>query len=149
MHTTTTIDRMTSKEFNKRYPIGTPVTVYPDRREDPPLVTQTRTAAGTIPGGGLHVVSVEGWPGSILLENVDPHDMVPPPGPDVITRRKVACINKKFADSLLAVLRADEVMCTRSALTCVYYAADDESAAEIEDYAISRGWAIPAELDNR
>lgn len=85
---------MNAKEFNSRYPVGTPVMAYPGiRPEDPVAVayqerlkaghvqrndsdpctrleTATRTPAWAL-GHGEPVVSVHGYPGGISLEHVD------------------------------------------------------------------------------
>lgn len=81
-------------EFNKRYPVGTPVMAYPGIRPDDPiavayqkrvkegrvfggmtdpckrLATVTRTPAWIL-GHGEPVVSVEGYAGGICLSHVD------------------------------------------------------------------------------
>jgi len=64
-------------EFNRRYPVGTPVVAYPlTRPEDnnphffKQLETVTRTPAWIL-GHGDPVVSVEGYAGGICLTHVD------------------------------------------------------------------------------
>lgn len=80
-------------EFNRRYPIGTPVMAYPGIRPEHPvavahqkrvaegrtygdtdpcnrLETVTRTPAWTL-GHGEPVVSVEGYAGGICLTHID------------------------------------------------------------------------------
>lgn len=64
--------------WNARYPIGTPVTAYPDLRPGHPaynpttsLHTVTRTPAWRL-GHGDSVVSVNGHAGGIALTHVDP-----------------------------------------------------------------------------
>ena len=64
---------MTADEWNAKYPVGTPVTVYPGTRDDAPLYTYTRSEAWTL-GHGAAVVSVEGYIGGILLTHVDYED---------------------------------------------------------------------------
>lgn len=84
---------MNADEFNARYPVGTPVLAYPGIRPEHPvavafqkrandgrsfgdkdpckrLVTRTRTPAWPL-GHGEPVVSVDGYPGGIVLEHVD------------------------------------------------------------------------------
>lgn len=61
---------MNADEWNARYPDGTPVTAYPDTRDDQPMYTRTRSAAWTL-GHGAPVVSVEGYAGGIHLTHVD------------------------------------------------------------------------------
>ncbi|MFF9271091.1 hypothetical protein [Streptomyces rochei] len=61
---------LTADEFNDRYPVGTPVIAYPDTREDPPLLTCTRSRAWEL-GHGLPVVMVDGYSGGICLTHVD------------------------------------------------------------------------------
>ncbi|MFD8820819.1 hypothetical protein ACFV1C_00370 [Streptomyces sp. NPDC059605] len=62
---------MTADEWNRLYPVGTPVLAYPLTRDDEPLDTATRTPAWTL-GHGEPVVSVEGYAGGICLTHVDP-----------------------------------------------------------------------------
>ncbi|MFE4334052.1 hypothetical protein ACFRQM_32960 [Streptomyces sp. NPDC056831] len=62
---------MTADEWNRRYPVGTPVLAYPGTRDNEPLDTVTRTPAWTL-GHGAAVVSVEGAGGGICLTHVDP-----------------------------------------------------------------------------
>ncbi|MGW1433092.1 hypothetical protein ACWD6K_31290 [Streptomyces sp. NPDC002431] len=62
---------MTADEWNRRYPVGTPVLAYPGTRDDEPLDTVTRSRAWTL-GHGAAVVSVEGAAGGIHLTHVDP-----------------------------------------------------------------------------
>ncbi|MEE1735931.1 hypothetical protein PUR49_05300 [Streptomyces sp. BE147] len=64
---------MTADEWNRRYPVGTPVLAYPGTRDDEPLDTVTRTPAWTL-GHGAACVSVEGAGGGIHLTHVDPVD---------------------------------------------------------------------------
>jgi len=63
---------LTAEQWNALYPIGTPVTAYPDARDDKPLHTRTRTPAWTL-GHGAAVVSVDGVSGGIALTHVDPN----------------------------------------------------------------------------
>lgn len=64
---------MTADEWNAKYPVGTPVTVYPDTRADEPLYTYTRSPAWTL-GHGAAVVLVSGYTGGIVLSHVDYED---------------------------------------------------------------------------
>lgn len=62
--------------FNELYPVGTPVTAYPDARAEDDkgctrLVTRTRTAAWVL-SGHTPVVMVEGHGACIALTHVDP-----------------------------------------------------------------------------
>lgn len=61
----------TAAEFNNKYPVGTPVAAFPITREEPPLLTTTRTPAWTL-GHGAAVVSVVGYAGGIALTHIDP-----------------------------------------------------------------------------
>lgn len=77
---------MSAAEWNDRYPVGTPVTAYPDIRpeyaveraakwgttpsEVLTLTTHTRTPAWEL-GHGEPVVSVVGYAGGISLEHID------------------------------------------------------------------------------
>ncbi|MFH8751044.1 hypothetical protein ACH4GK_32115 [Streptomyces rimosus] len=86
---------MNAEQWNKRYPVGTPVIAYPCVRPEHPLavavrerqesggyvapddsdpctrlVTVTRTPAWTL-GHGAAVVSVEGYAGGICLTHID------------------------------------------------------------------------------
>ncbi|MES9587783.1 hypothetical protein ABWK57_02615 [Streptomyces sp. NPDC094045] len=65
---------MTADEWNRRYPVGTPVLAYPGSRDAEPLDTVTRTPAWTLGHGSeaVAVVSVEGATGGIRLAHVDP-----------------------------------------------------------------------------
>ena len=67
---------MNAQQWNKRYPIGTPVVAYPGcRPEDDPsderLVTRTRSRAEVL-GGHTDVVWVEGHGACIALSHIDP-----------------------------------------------------------------------------
>lgn len=62
---------LTAKQWNERYPVGTPVVAYPATRDGWSLVSQTRTPAWTL-GHGTPVVSVEGYAGGICLTHVAP-----------------------------------------------------------------------------
>ncbi|MFK8844745.1 hypothetical protein [Streptomyces sp. Ac-502] len=89
---------MNAEQWNKRYPVGTPVIAYPGVRPEDPLavavrqrqesggyvdpgsvdlcrrlVTVTRTPAWTL-GHGEPVVSVEGYAGGICLTHIDVAD---------------------------------------------------------------------------
>ncbi len=66
-------DSSTADGWNERYPIGTPVNAYPGTRDDPPMVTRTRSKAWTL-GHGAPVVAVVGRAGGIALTHVDPID---------------------------------------------------------------------------
>lgn len=64
-------------EFNRRYPVGTPVMAYPLTRpgENPHFFKQLNTVTRTpawILGHGAPVVSVTGYAGGIALTHVDP-----------------------------------------------------------------------------
>ncbi|RZU28281.1 hypothetical protein EV284_6447 [Streptomyces sp. BK022] len=66
---------MNAEQWNKLYPIGTPVIAYPGcRPEDHPnderLVTKTRSRAEVL-GGHTDVVWVEGHGACIALTHVD------------------------------------------------------------------------------
>lgn len=66
---------MTADEWNRLYPVGTPVTAYPGcRPEDDPhgdrLVTHTRNKAEVL-GGHTDVVWVDGHGACIALTHVD------------------------------------------------------------------------------
>ncbi|MFE5514501.1 hypothetical protein ACFQ9J_28600 [Streptomyces sp. NPDC056529] len=66
---------MTADEWNRLYPVGTPVTAYPGcRPEDDPhderLVTRTRSKAEVL-GGHTDVVWVDGHGACIALTHVD------------------------------------------------------------------------------
>lgn len=61
---------MNAAEFNSRYPVGSRVAAFPITREEPPLLTATRTPAWTL-GHGAPVVSVEGYAGGICLTHID------------------------------------------------------------------------------
>lgn len=66
---------MTADEFNRLYPVGTPVVAYPGcRPEDDPaderIVTTTRSRA-TVLGGHSDVVWVHGHGACIALTHVD------------------------------------------------------------------------------
>ncbi|MGW4493840.1 hypothetical protein [Streptomyces sp. NPDC004376] len=66
---------MNAYEFNRRYPVGTPVVAYPGcRPEDDPtderIVTTTRSSA-TVLGGHTPVVWVNGHSACIALTHVD------------------------------------------------------------------------------
>jgi len=58
----------TAQEFNDRYPVGTPVAAFPITRDDPPLLTTTRTPAWEL-GHGTPVVSA--------LTHIDPRPAAP------------------------------------------------------------------------
>lgn len=66
----------TADAWNAAHPVGTPVTAYPDGRDDEPLRTTTRTPAWVL-GHGEPVVSVHGYAGGIALSHV----FVEPPVP--------------------------------------------------------------------
>lgn len=62
---------MTADDWNRLFPIGTPVLAWPGVRDAEPMRTQTRTPAWTL-GHGAPVVSVEGYPGGIALTHIEP-----------------------------------------------------------------------------
>ena len=62
---------MTADEFNALHPIGTPVAAFPITRDEPPLLTTTRSPAWTL-GHDVAVVSVHGHAGGIALTHLDP-----------------------------------------------------------------------------
>lgn len=75
---------MTAEEFNRLYPIGTPVVVYPGIRPDDArnpanvrrIETQTRSKAQLL-GGHTDVVWVEDHGACIALTHVDVMDHIP------------------------------------------------------------------------
>lgn len=67
----------TVEDFNKRYPVGTPVIAYPGARPEdipsaPRLLTRTRTEARSIGLNSDSVVWVDGHGAYISLTHVDP-----------------------------------------------------------------------------
>lgn len=64
---------MTADDWNERYPIGTPVHAWPGTRDEEPMATQTRTPTWAL-GHGEPVVSVDGYPGGIALDHIEPRD---------------------------------------------------------------------------
>jgi hypothetical protein len=72
---------MTADEWNKRYPIGTPVRyspVMPLAAGMDTIDTVTRSPAWTL-GSGHHVVLVKGLPGGIHLAHLEVLSQTDPP----------------------------------------------------------------------
>ncbi|MGW2495860.1 hypothetical protein ACWCV2_15345 [Streptomyces pseudogriseolus] len=67
----------TARDFNDRHPVGTPVAAFPITRDEPPLLTTTRTPAWEL-GHGTAVVSVHGYAGGIALTHIDTRRPEPP-----------------------------------------------------------------------
>jgi hypothetical protein len=64
---------VTADQWNANHPIGTPVHAWPGLLTDDPITTRTRTPAWTL-GHGEPVVSVDGYPGGIALDHIEPRD---------------------------------------------------------------------------
>ena len=62
---------MTAKEWNEKYPVGQPVTLYDDLGQ--PHKTHTRSIAWTQATGDV-LVKVNGISGGYLLERIQPRD---------------------------------------------------------------------------
>jgi hypothetical protein len=60
-----------AEDFNRRHPVGTPVTYWPGDRQGPGQTSRTRTPAWTLAHGAA-VVSVEDYSGGISLTHVEP-----------------------------------------------------------------------------
>ena len=61
---------LTAAEWNARYSIGTCVRFWIGSRECAPMLGATRSRAWTV--CGWHLVLIDGCPGGIDLENVEP-----------------------------------------------------------------------------
>jgi len=59
----------TAADWNRRFPVGTPVRYFPARNRFDHLETQTRSDAWTL-GGGDAVVLVEGRSGGVSLDHL-------------------------------------------------------------------------------
>lgn len=62
---------MTIKEWNEKYPIGTPVRYFPILHLDDFIDAKTRTEAWPL-GHGAAVVSIEGRSGGMGLDHLQP-----------------------------------------------------------------------------
>ena len=61
---------MKEKDFNEKYPVGSPVYFYPIALEDERIETKTRTPAWAL-GSGHVVVSVEGRSGGVSINHIE------------------------------------------------------------------------------
>lgn len=61
------------EEFNRKFPIGTPVLYWPGSRKEHGFQSVTRTTAWYI--GNQPCVSVSGYPGGISLSHIDVIDV--------------------------------------------------------------------------
>lgn len=61
---------MTAKEWNGKYPVGTPVFYHPIIGEPSGRKSKTRSEAWTL-GHGAAIVKIEGQAGGVLLEALE------------------------------------------------------------------------------
>ncbi|MFJ6616653.1 hypothetical protein ACIQOW_03590 [Kitasatospora sp. NPDC091335] len=144
---------LTAEAWNARYPIGTPVTAYPDIRPEyatqigatdyPRLETRTRSVAWNL-GHGTPVVAVDGYAGGISLEHIDPHTEDTPP-----TRPEPAdlatALEEAHASSTTPVAAADPIVIDL-ANTCRLTDASTVYLAYMEDSDTWDGWGLYAIL---